>query len=242
MIDWKSREIFSSLKVPPDIPIVVRVDGWRFRKVAMELELEKPFDRRLIEALANIPVKLVEGGFPILLAYTFSDEISFVLHPPIPWEGRVEKVVSILASYSSGHLSSTFGRPLSFDGRIILVRSKEEIIDYLTWRQSEAWRNTINSYALKALEEDGYTLKEASEILKGAKSKELHEIIFNKLGINVAKVPAWQRRGVIVKRVEVIKEESRAGPVIRRRTKIDWEPPLFSTPEGREYLLDLLST
>ena len=79
MIDWKSREIFSSLKVPPDIPIVVRVDGWRFRKVAMELELEKPFDRRLIEALANIPVKLVEGVFPITMGANIGTTATAIL-------------------------------------------------------------------------------------------------------------------------------------------------------------------
>jgi len=241
MPDWKSRELFSSLVVPPDIPVIVRVDGWRFRRVADELGLSRPYDRRLMEALVDAPKNLMLTNFPLALAFVFSDEISFVVAPPLPWGGRVEKLITILASYTASRITRSLNAPVGFDGRVVLVRGEGEIVDYLVWRQGEAWRNALNSYALKALEDGGMDRKEAAEYLKGKKAEELHEIIFEKLGINLAKVPTWQRRGVVVRKVLRTKE-TKFGLVERRVVEADWDPPLFSAPEGRSYLISSLRT
>ncbi len=235
MPGWKKRELFAELKIPSDLPVIVRVDGWRFRRVAEELCLERPYDRRLMEVLVDVPRGLMDINFPVAFAFMFSDEISFVISPPLPWNGRLEKLVTILASYTAGKLSERFRATIAFDGRVVLVKDTEDIIDYMIWRQDEAWRNALNSYALKALEKEGLGRREAAEKLRGKRAEELHEIIFQKLGVNITKIPAWQRRGVVVRRVIKVKG-TEFGPVERRAIESDWELPLFSSPEGREYL------
>jgi tRNA(His) 5'-end guanylyltransferase len=66
-------------------------------------------------------------------------------------------------------------------------------------------------------------------------------------GVNLAKTPGWQRRGILVYR----KEEEKAGydpragePVetVRRVVTIDWDLPVFSSPEGRAFLEGILGS
>lgn len=236
---WKSREVFSGLRVPIDSPLIVRVDGWRFHKVSEELGLCRPFDERLIKALSQVPLGLIRIGFPLALSFLFSDEISFLIYPPIPWNGRVEKLISVIPSYSSAVVSTALSYPVCFDARIVVIRNLEDVLDYLGWRQSEAWRNALNSYALLALERAGLRREDAVRELKGKKAEQLHEIIFDKLGINIAKVPSWQRRGIVVRKGYEEKGSS-FKRVARKVPLIDWEIPLFSTPEGRDYLMESL--
>lgn len=238
-MDWKRREIFSRLMVPPDIPIIVRVDGWRFKKVAGDLGLDKPYDIRLIKALIKASRDLMSLNLPIALSFIFSDEISFLISPPLPWNGRVEKISSVVSSFVSASVSLQLGKETSFDGRIVFVRNEGEVLDYLSWRQNEAWRNALNSYALAALLREGLSGEEAARRLHGKGAEFLHELIYKKLGINMAKIPSWQRRGVMVRKSLAMKE-TKYGPVERRIILVDWELPLFSSPEGREYLKESL--
>ncbi len=236
-VDWKSREIFSKLHVPPDLPVVIRVDGWNFHDVSERARLNRPFDKRLIKSLVMASVRVIRSGLPVVFAFSFSDEISYVLEPPLPWGGRVEKLVSVLASLTSSTVSRWLGTLTSFDGRVVVLK-REEISDYLNWRQMEAWRNALNSYALLALEAEGYRGRDAAEKLRGMKAPELHDLIFKTLKVNVAKVPAWQRRGVVVRRKRYLKRVNEG--VVRRKITVDWSPPLFSTEEGRRYVLEAL--
>ncbi|MEM0267868.1 MAG: tRNA(His) guanylyltransferase Thg1 family protein [Candidatus Korarchaeum sp.] len=236
---WKDREVFSGLRVPVDSPLIVRVDGWRFHRVSEELGLNRPFDERLIRALSQVPLRLMRIGFPLALSFLFSDEISFLIYPPVPWNGRVEKLISVIPSYSSAIVSTVLNYPVCFDARIVIIRDLKDVLDYLSWRQSEAWRNALNSYALIALESTGLRREDAVRELRGKKAEQLHEVIFDKLGINIAKVPSWQRRGVVVRKGYKEKDSS-LKRVTRKVPLVDWEIPLFSTPEGRDYLMESL--
>ncbi len=236
-MNWKDREIFSCMRIPEDYPVIIRVDGWNFRKAAEKLNLQRPYDIKLARSLARVPVELMKSGFPLIFAFTFSDEISFLIAPPLPWRGRIEKLITILSSYTAGYLSKVFNETLAFDGRVVLIRDEDDLIEYMIWRQSEAWRNALNSYALNALEREGLGRKEAMEFLKGKKASELHELIFQKLKLNMNNIPAWQRRGIAVRWVIKLKDTD-FGPVQRRNVEEDWDLPLFSTPEGKKYLLE----
>ncbi len=233
--DWKSREIFSKLHLPPDLPVVIRVDGWNFHDVSERVYLARPFDKKLAKSLVMASIRVIRSGLPVSLAFSFSDEISFILNPPLPWNGRVEKLVSVLASITSSEVSRILSTWTAFDGRVVLVR-REEIPEYLDWRQREAWRNALNSYAIMALERQGLKGRELAARLRGMKSPELHELIYRTLGINMAKIPAWQRRGVVVRR----KRHLRTDGIVRRKIVVDWSPPIFSSEEGRVYLRDTL--
>jgi len=246
LVDWKSREIFSNLRVPEDSMTILRLDGWRFSDLAASLKLDKPYDRRFAETMAKAASKLFELGIPIILAYTFSDEVSLILNPPLPWRGRIEKMNSVIPSLLSSFISVELGRrDIAFDSRVVLITGASDAIDYLSWRQEEAWRNHVNSYALYALEKEGITGRKADEMLRGMKSHEKHELVFKKLGINLAETPAWQRRGILIRWEEFEKKgfdpkEGKEVVVKRRRVFQDWNPPIFSSEEGRKYLMKVL--
>lgn len=66
----------------------------------------------------------------------------------------------------------------------------------------------------------------------------MHEMMFKRGGINLAKTPAWERRGIACYRTEIIKEGG-YNPVTdervaaaRRVVVPDDDLPLFSEPEG----------
>jgi len=250
-IDWKKREIASTFRIPEDFPLIVRVDGWKFHNLAKKLDLRRPFDERMIRCLVEAAKEPFSLGFPVLLAYSFSDEISFLIRPPLSFKGRVEKLVSVFSSIVASAFSMTLKERnirvnVGFDGRIVVVR-EEEIPEYLSWRQAEAWRNCINAYAQYALISKGLTPQKAGNALKGLKAPELHELVFQQLSINLAKVPSWQRRGVLI----YLKEYEKEGfdPILNKRTTVkrrriveDWDPPLFSSEEGKAFIISLLKS
>ncbi|RLG47055.1 MAG: tRNA 5'-guanylyltransferase [Thermoproteota archaeon] len=248
-IDWKTREIASTFRMPEDLPLIVRVDGWKFHNLAKKMGLRKPFDERMIKCLVKAAEEPFNLGLPVILAYVFSDEISFLIKPPLPFKGRVEKLVSVFASIVSSSFSMALREMnveanVGFDGRVVVVRHRE-ISDYLSWRQAEAWRNCINAYAQYALISKGMSSRRATKELKGMKAPELHELVFQELGINLAKIPAWQRRGVLIFIEEYEKEgfdpiSNKRTIVKRRRVRKEWEPPLFSSEEGKSFIISLL--
>jgi len=239
----KSREIFSNLLSVP--PIFVRLDGRGFHGIADEWGLKRPFDSRFARAMANVSERLIaSSGLSPDFAYTFSDEISLYFSH-IPYSGRVEKIDSVTASYTASALtlemSSPF--PVAFDARIIQV-SPALALRYLIDRQAEAWRNHINAYCHHTLVTEGKNSHEAAQMLKGLSSSEMHELMFSR-GINLARTPAWQRRGILVyktaKEIEGFNPlESRVVRTLRTSVKCVQEPPVFSSPEGRSFLTGLI--
>ncbi len=83
--------------------------------------------------------------------------------------------------------------PISFDSRIIPI-DDASISDYFKWRQDECWRNCINGYGIWALKKE-YDNEEANEKIKGLKSNEIHDMLFER-GINLNDVETWKKRGI----------------------------------------------
>lgn len=70
------------------------------------------------------------------------------------------------------------------------------------------------------------------------KSAALHDFLFER-GVNPARTPAWQRRGILIHWVQEERRKTYQGKevtFIRRVLKQNWEPPLFWTEEGKDYL------
>lgn len=240
----KRREIYSDLRCVP--PVIVRIDGRNFKNALSRMGFEKPYDERFTSAIVDsIESFFKKSGLSPVFAYTFSDEISFFFRDNA-FEGRIEKLDSIIPSYISSAFTMALNQeePVSFDSRIISLH-EEEIREYLVWRQDEAWRNCINSYAYYTLLSEGMDEKEAAFHLKRKKSSDMHELLFEK-GINIAKVPAWQRRGIMI-----LKKESEIegfNPHLnvkttstRTKVYIDRDIPLFSSEEGEIFLRKLLA-
>ncbi|KUG21410.1 MAG: tRNA 5'-guanylyltransferase [Methanomicrobiaceae archaeon] len=240
----EEREIFAALTIFP--PIFVRLDGRAFHRLAERLHLKRPFDPAFHAGMAAVCRRLLaDSGTNPLFAYTFSDEIS-LFYPDLPFSGRVEKIDSVTAAYAASALTLELDcrTPLSFDARIVPV-TPDLAVGYLIWRQSEAWRNHINAHCRHALMEEGMSAREAAEALWGMPAEEMHELMFAR-GVNLAKTPAWQRRGSLIYR-ELIEKEG-YNPVTgehvtatRSRVAVLEETPLFSTPEGEALIRSLIA-
>jgi len=241
----ETREIFSNLTTVP--PVFVRLDGRAFHQFTAHAGFSKPFDDRFNHAMVSVCTALVaDSGLSPVFAYTFSDEIScYLTH--LPFSGRVEKIDSVAASFAASALTLALGvtEPLAFDARIVQATT-ESAIEYMVNRQAEAWRNHINAYCQQALVSDGMNATRAAEALKGMPAQEMHELMHAR-GVNLAKTPAWQRRGVLVRKTVIEKEgynpiTKKAVVVERNAVTADRELPLFTTPEGKEYLKVLLGS
>ncbi|TAJ43459.1 tRNA(His) guanylyltransferase Thg1 family protein [Methanofollis fontis] len=239
----ESHEIFSALAIYP--PVILRLDGRAFHRLTARCE--KPFDTRFHAAMLGTCRRLLTGsGLNPVCAYTFSDEISLYC-PVLPFGGRVEKLDSVGASYAASAFTLEYGvtEPLAFDARVIPV-TPDYAVEYLAMRQREAWRNHINAYCQAALVSEGSTPRDAAVRLRGMGAAGMHDLMFAR-GVNLAETPAWQRRGTLLFHGRYQKEgfnpKSGERVTVERRTVIaDEDLPLFSAPEGREYLLSRLGT
>jgi tRNA(His) guanylyltransferase len=238
----KECEIFSNLNVPYGSKIVIRIDGRNFSNLSKVLELERPYD----EDFANLMLDVCSDFFiefsPHFI-FTFSDEINILLSE-VPFNGRIEKLDSVFASFIAGSFTKNLMehtnilnkidpkdlKPVSFDSRVIPLYG-DGVLDYFKNRQDEAWRNCLNGYSYWKLREE-YDKSRAVEILNKKKSSELHEILFER-GLNLAEMPAWQRRGIgLYKKTIPITGYNpiNSERVVSNRLRVytDWELPLLN--------------
>ncbi|RQW81630.1 MAG: tRNA 5'-guanylyltransferase [Methanothrix sp.] len=216
-----SWEIYSGLCARA--PLMVRADGRGFKKLLEDCQ--KPYDLGFAGSMVQATASFFEdSGFSPALAFTFSDEIS-LLFLEAPFAGRVEKIDSAVAGFFSAALSLNRGKLMSMDCRTIPL-CRAEILEYLAERQDETWRNHIFSYAFYILVGEGLRNADAMQQLRGMKEKEMHELVFQK-GVNLAKTPTWERRGVMVYRKN-------------GRVTQDWETPLFRSGEGQRLLSEII--
>lgn len=228
----KDFEVYSSLKVPKNSKIIVRLDGRSFHTLARDLDLEKPYDENFYLVMSKVCEDLFEEFSP-LFVYAFSDEISLLLDN-IPFEGRVEKIDSVIASFASSsfvmHYNTQFKKPPAFDSRIIPV-SDEDNLKYFKWRQDESWRNCINSYGISYLKSK-YSNSQANDKIKGMSQSDVHELLFQN-GINLNDVDTYKKRGIGIYRknrkvVGFNKKENKNQTSYRSYVYTDWQLPIFS--------------
>ena len=228
----KEYEVYSSLKVPKNSKIIVRLDGRSFHKLSKDLNLDKPYDENFYKVMANVCEDLFKEFSPSFV-YTFSDEISLLLDK-LPFDGRVEKIDSVIASFTASsfvmHYDVDFKKPPAFDSRIIPI-SDDDVYKYFKWRQDESWKNCVASYGISFLKSK-YSNSEANDKINGLKSSDIHELLYQN-GINLNNVETYKKRGIAVYRknkkvVGLNKKENRQQVSYRSYTYIDWEVPKFN--------------
>lgn len=89
-------------------------------------------------------------------------------------------------------------KPAHFDARVFTIPFRDEVINYLIWRQADATRNSISAVA--------QSLFSQSE-LHGKTTNEMQELIFQK-GENWNNYPDGQKRGRAVMRNYVLVEST----------------------------------
>lgn len=198
--------------VPPDLWMVVRLDGIAFTGTTKRFGLHKPFDLNFTDAMVRTTRNLLtDSGFQVVYGYTMSDEISLLIAPEDQTFGRkTRKILSSLASHAGAAMQREMERPhirvrydhqakakflWPFDARISVLPSESVMVDYFRWRLSEATRNCINTHCYWELRQDGKKRGEATSELRGKNFAELNEFL-HKRGVNFNDLPLWQRRGV----------------------------------------------
>ena len=228
----KEFEVYSSLRVPKNSKIIIRLDGRSFHKLASDLNLVKPYDDNFYNVISEVCRDLFEE-FSADFVYSFSDEISLLLDK-IPFDGRVEKIDSVMASFAASsfvmHYDVEFKKPPAFDSRIIPV-GECDILDYFRWRQNESWRNCVNSHGIAYLK-SRYSNSQANDKIKGMNLSDIHEFLFAN-GINLNDVETYKKRGIAVYRKNkkitgFNKKENKNQVSYRSYIYTDWELPIFS--------------
>lgn len=151
----KGYEKASRVVLDGDLPIIVRIDGKAFSTYTRNLN--QPFDQQFTDAMLYCMKSLCKQIQQVNFAYTQSDEITLVLsgysnEKSEPWfGGKVEKIASVSASiatfYFNKYLSEVTELPAFFDARVFNLPSINEVVNMLIWRQNDAMRNSLNSYA-----------------------------------------------------------------------------------------------
>ncbi len=239
----KEREIYAGLRTVA--PFFVRVDGRNFRHALSLLKSEQPHDLTFAKSMAAASEALMHrSGLPAQLVFTFSDEAN-ALFLEAPFDGRIEKLDSVIASFfaSAVTLQLAPSMPLAFDARVVPV-NKLDVPPYLEWRQNEAWRNHLHAYTYYHLRQEGECARDAHAKLFEMNASEMHEFMFNR-GVNLAKTPSWQRKGILVHKELYEKQgiDNTGRPSSGQRSRIvqNWDVPLFKSRKGRGMLLGLIN-
>jgi len=210
------------LYVPRRTHVVVRIDGRGFHQFTKKLE--RPYCRKLADALDEAAVTLCGEMIGCRFAYGQSDEYSFVLtdtepHDAALWfDGNVQKIVSVSASVFTAAFNSAFRgeTPAAFDSRVLVIAQQCEVEKYLLWRQLDASANSLNMLASAH-----FSHKE----LLGKSEPDKHEMLHAK-GVN------WARQAADFKRGRAVLRTPDSG------WRVDREIPIFN--RDQHYLEEAL--
>ena len=220
---------------------VIRLDGKSFHTYTKGFK--RPYDEGFMRIMNQTAQKLCESIQGAKLAYVQSDEISLILtdfetETTDAWfDGNIQKITSISASiatvaFNNGmYLDEDILAPMTkvayFDSRVFTIPDRQEIFNYLIWRQQDATRNSIQMSAQSL-----YSHKD----LHKKNTSELQELIFLK-GINWNNYPVGFKRGRIIVKKQKEKAIPSGEAVLRNVWEVE-EPPIFS--KEKKYLLDII--
>lgn len=132
---------------------IIRIDGKAFHTYTRGLE--KPYDKKLMDDMAETTRFLCQEIQGVRIGYTQSDEISLLLtdfattQTEAWFDGNVQKIVSVAASLATAKFNQMrpAGRLAFFDARAFTIPDPWEMNNYFIWRQLDARRNSISMLA-----------------------------------------------------------------------------------------------
>lgn len=235
------------------VPVVVRLDGKGFSRLTKRLKLEKPFDGRFLDMMADTMLSVASQVEGCVIGYTQSDEISLVLLnnqslDAQPYFGnRVQKIASITASMATARFNRGLARLLGdaadaeafFDSRVFTVPDPVEAMNALIWRQQDCVRNSILSAAYYEIGKVKGR-KTAQKMMHGLNTSKLQELMFQELGLNWSvRYSPELKRGTVAYR-KPMEVETPNGKAVRSKWVCE-AAPTFQSEDGKEWLLALLS-
>ncbi|CAH1105468.1 unnamed protein product [Psylliodes chrysocephalus] len=201
-------------KLLPNCWIVVRIDGKGFHKFSCKHTFTKPNDTRALHLMNKAAATVMQEYKDIVLSYGVSDEYSFILRKETAlYNRRKDKLMTYLNSlFTSSYVyfwkdyfhDVKLKYPPSFDSRVVLYPSNEELRDYLNWRQADCHINNLYNTTFWALVlKSGLTNIEAEQKLSGTVSSDKNEILLSEFGINYNNEPELFKKGTILLRKKI---------------------------------------
>jgi tRNA(His) guanylyltransferase len=247
----KLYEAAHSLIYPARIPLMLRLDGVHFHTNVKRWKCEKPFDARLVDAMANTAKYLCEEITGAQIAYTQSDEITILVRDDMSsgteaWHGKkINKILSIAAAKASNAFNYFYHNDrritdikylAEFDCRGYVL-PEYEIPNAFIWRQQDYTRNSVQMLARAHFSHGELQNKNNSEV---------QDMLMLEKKINWNDLPVHLKRGICVVKNEkpiTVPVRDDEGKVIdpeitevvyRRKWEIDKDIPIFTT--DRDYL------
>ena len=220
--------------------VIVRIDGCHFHNYCKGLQ--KPFDPIFIKTMQQTTKSLCENIQGCKIGYVESDEISLLLtdydtlQTDAWFNYSVQKICSVSASMAALFFNkywqknvvelSAFYKSKSelgayFDARAFNL-PKEEVTNYVIWRQNDATRNSIQSLA-----QANFSQKQIHSMNNSQLQDKLHE----EKGINWNDCKTVEKRGSCV--IHVFDKS-----INRSKWIIDEEIPIFT--QNRDYIETIL--
>ncbi len=150
------REQTDSIFLNRDQYVLIMCDGCGFSKL-IKNRFKLPFDQDFIGCMNYAAIETSKHLQGFKVAYTQSDEISFLLHRGTigsPYfDYRLNKIVSVVSSLVSVHFMAAISslgswtqiigeEPAVFDGRAFNLPTENDAFAYLLWRQNDCVRNS----------------------------------------------------------------------------------------------------
>ena len=183
-------------RLMPLLPVIARLDGKCFSRFTAGLA--RPFDTRMSMLMQLTTAHLVRNT-GARCGYTQSDEITLAwyssrVQSEIWFDGRIQKMCSVLASMASAYFNSRIEHdlpekyqvPAHFDCRVWNVPTLEEGANTFLWRELDATKNSISMAARTVY---------SHQQLHGKGSADMQEMLMAK-GINWNDYPSFFKRGV----------------------------------------------
>ena len=242
--------------VDPTRTCVVRLDGHCFSTFTRGFG--RPFDLRIHRAMVATATDLLEK-FGAATAFTESDEISLFFPPPtpdspgpeLPFNGRVQKLVSVTAGFASARFNlHMLAEPFDgadaadaalrarverseahFDSRAFNLPDLERAVAYMRWRAvMDCRRNSISMLAQCHFD---------AATLHGVDAPTVLEMLRGK-GVEWLEQPDFFRLGVYIKKEEFTKpafNPKTRQEVVARRTRASARSFELVDEQARAFLL-----
>lgn len=199
------RDFENDSKLLRNTWIVVRVDGNGFSEFVKTHKFVKPIDQRGVDLMVACAEALMQKFRDVRFAFGQSDEFSFVLPRECDlWSRREAKLVSSFSSFFASSFVFLWPKffqdqPLkeipSFDARVVLFPSNQNLRDYLSWRQADTHINHLLNCCYWALVEKGNLTPAAAQTrINGTTSAQKNELLFE-LGVNYNDQKQQHRKG-----------------------------------------------
>ena len=193
----KRYETVSDITLTRRLPYVIRLDGKGFHHWTRTVHVAKPFDAALHHLMATTMQTLCQEIQGTVLGYTQSDEISLILQDYFElatepaFDKRVQKLVSITASLATAVFNAAAPAVFPdapwalFDSRAFVL-PREEVTNYVIWRQQDAVRNSIRMA--------GYAYF-SHKALERLSNNAVQERLWQEHGVNWNDYAVWAKRG-----------------------------------------------